>query len=344
MIDQFDRTIDYLRLSVTEQCNLHCCYCRPGGVCSKRGSAPAPLSLLEMYELCGLFAELGITRIKVTGGEPLLRPGALSLMRRLKQLDGIRSVTLTTNGIGLREAARELADLGIDGVNVSLDTFQPEVFSAITGVKDGKAALDIIFGGIRQAIRLGIPLKINTVLMEGKNDGEIASFLQAVRKWPIAVRFIEMMPIGEGAHFSAISGEEIRRQLLALEPGLRLCEKFQEAFLEKSRPGYPVGNGPAVYYDAEGWQGRIGFIGAVTEPFCQSCTRIRLTSDGKLRLCLAHEDGLDLAAMIREGKSREAMKRAIREAVYRKPAAHPFAAWKEKKSCGMEREMWQIGG
>lgn len=331
MIDQYQRTIDYLRLSVTDRCNMNCCYCRPEGECFRGQEGSRLLSLEELYQLCEIFSELGITKIKVTGGEPFLRTGILSLLRRLKKLPGVSSVTLTTNGRMLWDTAEKLAKMGMDGINVSLDSFQPDVFSSITGITNGKAVLDGILRGMDRALELGLPLKVNTVLMRGKNDGEIASFVQLARERPVSVRFIEMMPIGEGKRFETISGEEILTRLHAMEGGLRPCEK-------------QLGNGPAVYYDAEGWKGQIGLIRAVTAPFCSSCNRIRVTADGKLRLCLAYEDGVDLAVMLREKWSREAMKQAICQAVFAKPAAHPLDGWKKEMSRQDGKDMWQIGG
>ncbi len=331
MIDQYNRVIDYLRLSVTDHCNMNCCYCRPEGECFQRKQASEVLSLEEYYELCTCFAQLGITKIKVTGGEPLVRPGVISLMRRIKTIPGIKKVTLTTNGLKLSEAAEELSQAKIDGINVSLDSFSPACFSQITGVKDGKKALEKILSGMEQVIRLGIPLKINTVFMKGRNEEELDSFVQMVKKWPVSVRFIEMMPIGEGIRFPTVSGEEIVRRLRLMEGELTVFHKT-------------LGNGPAVYYTAEGWKGQIGLIRAVTEPFCRSCNRIRMTADGKLRLCLAYEQGIDLAAMYRKGMSREEIKTEIQKAVFQKPASHPFDQWRKTGRETEGRDMWQIGG
>lgn len=331
MVDKYNRTIDYLRLSVTDHCNMNCCYCRPGGECFQREGRSDLLSFEEIYLLCECFSELGIRKIKVTGGEPLIRPGVLSLIKHIKHLPGIEQVTLTTNGLCLEESAKELAFMGIDGINVSLDSFLPDCFSKITGVKKGEEALDRILRGMKKAIQLGTPLKINTVLMRGENEKELDSFLQMAKTWPVSVRFIEMMPIGEGIRFQTISGEEILCRLRVLEDGIRACEKY-------------LGNGPAVYYKAEGWKGQIGFIRAVTEPFCRSCNRIRMTADGKLRLCLAYEEGVDLQSMCREGKTKEEIKEVIQKAVLKKPAAHPFDQWKKEGRDEIGKNMWQIGG
>ena len=345
LIDAYGRTMDYLRLSITDRCNLHCLYCRPGDpyvesnaktAGDSRRDWVAALSVEEILRLCRIFAQLGIATIKVTGGEPLLRPGAVELIGRLKGLEGIGKVTLTTNGLLLREAVDELAAAGVDGINVSVDTFVPQRYAQITGLKNGEMALKIVCDGIHLAMDRGIPLKINTVLMPGINGEELEPFVRLAEKQPLSVRFIEMMPMGEGSRFRTVPTEDLLKRIGEMTPGFHQIADN-------------LGNGPAEYYRGDGWKGQVGVIHAVTQPFCSGCNRIRMTADGKLRLCLAHEDGIDLGQMVRDKQTDQEIREAIIRAVKRKPARHGFGSRGESGSgagCGDsgQRAMWRIGG
>lgn len=324
MIDGQGRTIDYIRISVTDRCNLRCVYCMPeGGI----DSVPHEevLRYQEIIKLSELFSKAGIRKIKLTGGEPLVRKGLPELAGELKRLPGIEQVTLTTNGVLLSEQLSRLTEAGIDGINLSLDTLNPEVYARITrGGNLGK-----VMDGFYKTLEEGrIPLKINCVPMglPGQNAEELANL---AKEHPVHVRFIEMMPIGLGRQYKGVLEEEL---LLKLE------DCFGEAVPCKER----LGNGPGHYVSFPGFEGKIGFISAVSHKFCHLCNRVRLTSQGFLKTCLQYERGVDLKKLLREGASEEVILEAVSQAVAKKPVSHQF----EQEGTG-EREwrtMSQIGG
>ena len=325
MRDGLGREIDYMRISVTDRCNLRCIYCMPEeGVPSLRHDQILRFS--EIVRICRAAAELGIRRLKITGGEPLVRKGIPSLIRELKALPGIEQVTLTTNGLLLEEQLEDLIGAGLDAVTVSLDTLEEGRFREITR-RDG---LDAVLGGLRSVLTGGkIPVKVNCVPLRGTAPEDFRRLAALARENPLHVRFIEMMPIGLGAGFPCITEAEMR-EILREETG------------ELHPYGGSLGNGPARYYTAEGFRGKIGFISAVSHAFCEGCNRIRLTSDGYVKSCLQYDTGEDLRAVLNDpddGPLREALERAI----LRKPAHHGFG--RERKPDGAERKgMSQIGG
>ena len=322
MFDSCSRNIRYLRLSVTDLCNLRCRYCMPDGV--EKLEREAVLTYEEFLRLAALFTQCGIDTVRVTGGEPLVRKGVEQLVAGLKATPGIRKVTMTTNGVLLAQQLPALLNAGLDSVNISLDTLRPEVFRRITA-RDEFAAVQ---AGLRAALESPLPVKLNCVPQAGINEGELEAIAALARDNDLQVRFIEMMPIGYGAAMPCISGPELQARFARRWPGLHPVE------------GIAFGDGPAVYYTVPGWKGSIGFITAVHGKFCVSCNRVRLTSLGFLRPCLASEAGCDLRALLRGGADDAQLLAAIRETIWAKPREHHF----ESRSVPATRGMYQIGG
>jgi len=326
MIDGYGRVIDYIRISVTDRCNLRCAYCMPEegiqSVCHDQ-----ILRYDEILRLAGIFASLGIRKIKLTGGEPLVRKGVPELAAKLKQIPGIEQVTLTTNGVCLKEQMQSLAEAGIGGINLSLDTLNPAVFEKITR----RDSFDQAMEGLEEALKYPeILLKINCVPMnlEGQNVVELAGL---ARKYRIHVRYIEMMPIGLGKQFGFQSEEEILEEL--------------ETVYGPSRPfDGTLGNGPGHYVSFEGFAGKIGFISAISHKFCEKCNRVRLTSQGFLKTCLQYERGADLRGLLRGGASDEEIRDAVEAAIRSKPASHQFLQERETDTDRETHIMAQIGG
>ena len=324
MIDGYGRTIDYIRISVTDRCNLRCTYCMP-----EKGTLSVPheeiLSYEEIIDLAGIFASLGIHKIRLTGGEPLVRKNLSFLVRKLKKVSGIHQVTLTTNGIFLYDQMDELAAAGIDGINISLDTLNPQLFEKLTR----RNGLEDVLQGFHKALEYPqIPLKINCVPMgiEGQNITDMAML---AKKYPVHVRFIEMMPIGLGKQYEGQSEEAVLRELKL---------RFGECQNSENVPG----NGPGHYYQFEGFCGKIGFISAVSHKFCDSCNRVRLTSGGFLKPCLQYETGTDLKKLLRQNESEACIRAAIEDTIRKKPHGHQFG--KKQDGNSENRMMWQIGG
>ena len=328
MFDAYGRNIHYLRLSVTDLCNLRCRYCMPDGV--PKLAHEDILTYEEFLRLAALFAQCGIDTVRITGGEPLVRRGVEQLTAGLKAIPGIRRVALTTNGVLLAQKLPALLAAGLDSVNISLDTLHPETFRRITG-KDELAAVQ---NGIRAALASGIPVKLNCVPQPGVNEGELESLAAFAQEHPLQVRFIEMMPIGMGKEFHGVSEEELLRILREKLP------RFSPYV------GEPLGNGPCHYYDVDGFSGKIGFISAVSHKFCGECNRIRLTSQGFLKTCLQYAAGRDLREVIRGGGSDEVLKAVILEALAEKPDGHAFGGSLEKQKDDKTEKlcMAQIGG
>lgn len=336
MTDQYNRTIDYIRISVTDRCNLRCTYCMPeeGGDFLGFGEL---LTDEELLRLCRIFVSLGITKIKLTGGEPLIRSSFPALAQSICGLSGIESVTLTTNGVLLGEQLPALRKAGIRAVTVSLDAADAGTFQKITR----QNSFDRVAEGIRDALRYpDIRLKINCVPLSGINEKQWVQLAALAREHPVDVRFIEMMPIGLGACHRGASQELV-------------LSRLQDAF----GPAVPVretlGNGPASYIKFAGFIGNIGFISAVSHRFCASCNRVRLTADGFLKLCLQYTDGLSLKSLLRGGASDEEIRLRIEETIHRKPKGHQFDrsaqtskdAHKEPCAEHLEtRRMSEIGG
>ena len=325
MFDAKGRSIHYLRLSVTDLCNLRCRYCMPDGV--EKLEREAVLTYEEFLRLAALFAQCGIDTVRVTGGEPLVRKDVDQLVAGLKAIPGIHKVTLTTNGILLARQLPALLNAGLDSVNISLDTLSPEQFARITA----RDEFENVRAGIHAALESGLPVKLNCVPQVGVNEGELEALAALAQDKPLQVRFIEMMPIGYGAAMPCISGPELRARFARRWPELAPLSAAQE---------HALGDGPAVYYTVPGWQGSIGFIAAVHGKFCASCNRVRLTSQGFLRPCLASETGCDLRALLRSGADDAQLLAAIWETIWAKPREHHF----NDSSMPATRGMYRIGG
>jgi len=325
LCDSFQRPINYLRISVTDRCNLRCIYCMPAaGV--RQMSHQDILTYEEIYTVAQAAAELGINKIRLTGGEPLVRLGLPKLVQMLKRIDTIDDISLTTNGILLSRYAAELKQAGLKRVNISLDTLKPGRFRLITrssyGLSDVLAAIDTA-----RAAGLS-PVKINMVVMAGINDDEIIDFANKSLSEEWHVRFIEFMPTAglSNATLQFVSADDIRKSL----------EQLGE--LEPCLPG--IGNGPARYFRFPDAKGTVGFITPVSEHFCFRCNRLRLTADGKLRPCLLADDEVDLKQPLRSGISRDGLKKLIKTAVTQKPLRHQLADGHRLEG----RPMTQVGG
>lgn len=336
MIDTFGRKIEYMRISVTDRCNLRCRYCMPKGI------ELLPMDRILSYEDIVLIAEasvsLGITRFKITGGEPLVRKGVTGLVRMLKEIKGLELVTLTSNGILLNDHIDELKDAGIDGINISLDTLDYDTFGKITGSHD----LEKVLTGIDKSIEYGIKTKINSVILSDLPIDNYLQLAELARDKKLDVRFIEMMPIGAGTDYESVD-----------------CNRIIQALKDKysiSEDKEIHGNGPAKYYRIEGFMGSIGIINSVHDKFCTNCNRIRLTSMGELKPCLCYGDTIPLMPLLRSYESesnkddnresirediKEKIKGKIQEAVMSKPCGHDFAV---RENVSESKSMSQIGG
>ena len=326
MIDRCGRNIDYLRISVTDRCNLRCIYCMPEEGIRLTGRENI-LQEPEIIRVCRVMAELGIKKIKITGGEPLVRPRMPGLIHQIKAIPGIEKVTLTTNGILLKKQMKELAEAGLDSLNISLDTLDREGSLKITR----RDLLDDTLAGIKEAMKYpNVQLKINCVPLgiEEQNLCEIAQF---AHKYPVLVRFIEMMRIGYGSYFTGMSQENI---VCLLEEKFGILSPYE---------GLPLGNGPCKYYTVDGFQGKIGFISAISHKFCSECNRIRLTSQGYLKTCLQYTAGRDLREALRNDGTDEELKEIIKAALSEKPDGHHFRE-KVKADDTESLCMSQIGG
>ncbi len=325
LTDRFGRRIDYLRLSVTDRCNLRCRYCMPRGLEDRKVTMPEILSYEELLRAAEAAAALGIRRFKITGGEPLCRRGCTDFIGRLKQLPGVEQVTLTTNGVLLAEELPQLLSAGLDAVNISLDSLNPQTYAAITGYD----VLPQVLQGLRAALSAGLPVKLNAVLTEGCNAEDWRALLALAEAEPLDVRFIELMPIGCGRQQRGVSNMVLLQEIRARYPGL-----------EKDPRRH--GNGPAVYYRIPGFRGSVGFISAVHEKFCDRCNRLRLTAEGQLKPCLCYGEAVDLRELLRRPDSSAAMlQAAIRQAVQQKPQGHCF---EDITAVTEEKKMAEIGG
>jgi len=327
--DNHSRTINYLRISVTDRCNLRCRYCMPEDGVPWRPHGDI-LRYEEIEQVVRAAAELGIHKVRLTGGEPLVRPGLPDLVRMLVPIPGIDDLSMTTNGTLLARFADDLADAGLDRVNVSLDTLRPDRFRHITRCGD----LDDVLRGIAAAREAGLtPIKINVVVVRGWNDDEIVDLARKTVDPGWNVRFIELMPIGSGG----VVNDTWKKQVVIADE----IRETIEATLGKLRPAkMRAGGGPARYYRLPGANGTIGFITPISQHFCQHCNRIRLTADGKLRPCLLSDVEIDLRVPLRSGADRETIQQLLRKAIEQKPLHHHLAERQHPK----KRAMSEIGG
>lgn len=321
LIDNHNRKIDYLRVSITDRCNLRCLYCMP-----PEGAKWKTHEEILSYEEIILFAraavEAGISRIRLTGGEPLVRKDAVNLVHSLYQIPGLRDLSLTTNAVLLKEYASPLARAGLERVNISIDSLDAEAYRRLTRGGSLKAAMQ----GMKTALAVGFnPVKINAVVLRGVND-DFRPFVDLVREFPVHVRFIEHMPFNKEIDPKTfISSKEMRQRIEEL------------GSLEPANP--PVGAGPAKYFYLKDALGTIGFISPISRHFCLSCNRLRLTADGRLKVCLFSQEEVDVRTLLRKNPGQEEIKSLIRDALLRKPRERESLAVLELK-----RAMSQIGG
>jgi len=352
MTDPFNRRIDYLRVSITDRCNFRCVYCMP-----EEGFPATPkdenLTLEEIARLVRIAVSLGVTKIRLTGGEPLLRKELPDLVREIRSFEGVRDISCTTNGFLLEELACRLSRAGLSRVNVSLDTLRPDRFVEIAR----RGSLAKVLAGIEAAFEAGLePVKLNCVLMKGVNDDELAEFARLTLERELHVRFIELMPmrwnLDEGPAFAPenlngklqlkqsaggmLSDAQMRRMFLSMEEARSRIESELGAMEES----YVPTNGPARTYRVPGSRGSVGFISQITNDFCSRCNRLRLTHDGFLRPCLMSDGELDLRTPLRAGASDRELASLFEYVVDHKPERHYLAEGQKVIGRGMS----QIGG
>jgi len=318
--DSYNRKIDYLRLSVTDKCNLRCVYCVPA-----QGLKLKPREDILTYEEIEVFANHaikgGISRIRLTGGEPLIRRGILSLVKNIASIPDLTDFSLTTNGVLLSDYADKLVEAGLSRINISIDSLDPSIYKSITRIGE----LSQVNKGLEKALEVGFdPVKINVVVLRGIND-DISDYIKLVYKYPVHVRFIEYMPFGtEVGPERTVSSCELKERI----------ERFG-----KLKPVEDMrGAGPARYFGMNGAVGTLGFISPISEHFCTSCNRLRLTAEGKLRSCLFLDDEIDVREALRSDASEENIKRLIKRALLNKPKNN------SRPGYDLQRQMSQIGG
>ncbi|MGI6452160.1 MAG: GTP 3',8-cyclase MoaA [Syntrophomonadaceae bacterium] len=326
MLDGFNRTINYLRVSVTDRCNLRCRYCMPpSGVKNLKHSEV--LTLEEIARLVNVSSQIGIRKVRFTGGEPLVRKNFPYLISLIKKIGVIDDIAITTNGILFTDMAEDLKEAGIQRVNISLDTLNPEKYRYIT--RGG--SLSKALGAIQVAQELNLyPIKLNVVIIRGFNDEELLDFAELAVNNPLHIRFIEFMPIGDLLFFKKermMTSDEMKKVIArkySLLPGKHL-----------------KGNGPAKYYSIGESEGSIGFINPMSHQFCNECNRIRMTAEGKLRACLYDKKEVDLLTPLRDGASDAEIKKLFIRVINSKPIRHNMdTGWGEDN----QRKMYQIGG
>ncbi len=323
--DRFGRHIDYLRISLTDKCNLRCVYCMPEEMTFK--PRQELLQDDELLRLAHIFAELGMVKFRLTGGEPTIRAHVVELVREMAAIPGIETVAMTTNGLLLEKLARPLAEAGLQRVNISIDTLNPQKFKSLTRWGE----VNEVLAGIHAAEEAGLGVKLNSVVVRDYNDqDDVVDLARLTLHQDWQVRYIEMMPFGEITDFQqsgVVSEEELRATIAdALGP----LEPLNDGHLD----------GEARLFQLAEAKGTLGFISSVTQPFCASCTRIRLTADGRLRLCLLRERELDLLSPMRDGASDKQLKELIAEAVWWKPWGHKL----DEDVIALNRVMSEIGG
>lgn len=318
MYDQYNRKIDYLRISLTDRCNLHCRYCRPE--ISEHVPHNEILRYEELLRICRAALQLGIRKFKITGGEPLLRKGCSDFIASLKQTDGVEQVTLTTNGTLLAQQLPALIQAGVDSINVSLDTLNAAYYTELTG-----GSLGSVLQSLQELQAAGIPFKLNCVPLAETGLSDIMQLLKLAHRYNAPLRFIELMPLECNTDLRGLSGSEIRKQLE--QAGLALQPDAQR-----------YGNGPASYWRISGYKMPVGFIEPLHNKFCAVCNRVRLTSVGMLKPCLYSDEGMNLKRLLRDGGSDAELLQAMQKIIYAKPAGHSFEV--EAASFNMS----QIGG
>jgi cyclic pyranopterin phosphate synthase len=327
LIDRYGRQLTYLRLSITDRCNLRCQYCMPQ-INFSWLPHDSILTYEEILKVCRTLATIGITKVRLTGGEPLVRRNLISLIERLTEIDGLEEICITTNGILLEEYADSLYQAGIRHINISLDSLSPVRFAYITGFD----LFEQVWRGIEKALEKGFsPIKINSVIMKGINDNEITALAGLSMKYPVQVRFIEFMPVGQDIFWNPdrfISCDEIRNQVEDTFGKLRPLPKSRCA-------------GPANPYVLDKALGSVGFIGALSHNFCESCNRLRITADGRLRLCLFSDEEVDVKKALRQDLNIEELTLFFHQAVSKKPKGFRFL---DREGLSCTRSMSSIGG
>ena len=369
MRDGLGREIDYLRISVTDKCNLRCKYCMP-----PEGVTNVPheevLTLEEILRIVGIMEQLGIRKVRLTGGEPMVRKNLLWLVGQMHKLPGIEEIAMTTNGTMFAEQAENYRKAGLTAVNISLDTLDPQRFFDITGCRamgntmaggtmqgcGVPEGVDHVLQSINEALKQNLRVKINCVPCVEMNGEDIESMAGLARDKKLDVRFIELMPIGCGREYTGISSEEILARLERAYGPANAVERHRNMAagaggeIYDGIPGDTNRNtdGPAQYYQFPGFAGRIGFISPISHKFCKECNRIRLTCEGRLKLCLHYDRGLELKPLLRGGASDEEIRERILAALQEKPAEHHFRAEASGVTVTNEdeeqRKMVQIGG
>jgi cyclic pyranopterin phosphate synthase len=328
LVDTYGRKIDYLRISITDHCNLKCYYCTPFSGRSHLERSEI-LTYEEMLKVAWAATAIGITKIRVTGGEPLVRKGVVEFCRMLSELDGLKSLALTTNGIYLAKMAEPLFKAGVRRINISLDTLRPDRFEKITGYNWLPRVLD----GIKRAEQTGMhPIKINTVVMRGINDDEIEDLARLTLDKPYHVRFIELMPTDSSAYGNYES------LFIPVEEFMKRIHQIDKVQIEPATDSY----GPARLCRLPGAVGKVGFIAPISWHFCGSCNRLRLTADGKIKTCLFSMEEIDIKTALRTGATQKDIINIFRQAVAKKPSGHHLNAKEHQNACG--RAMRAIGG
>ena len=324
-LDRFSRDINYLRISLTDKCNLRCVYCMPEDM-TFRPRAEL-LQDDEILRLVRIFAALGFHKFRLTGGEPTVRAGIVDLVQAVADTPGVRTVAMTTNGLMLDELAAPLAAAGLQRVNVSIDTMDPEKFKKLTRWGD----VQDVWAGVHAAQDAGLGIKLNCVVVRGYNDGQdVVDLAQLTLFQPWQVRYIEMMPFGDVADFQmagVVSEEELRKTISASLGPLTLLDDGRL-------------DGEARLFQLTEGLGTLGFISSVTAPFCATCTRARLTADGRLRLCLLRDKEVNVMEPLRNGASDRELEAMLREAIWWKPWGHGLG----KNVIPLNRVMSEIGG
>jgi cyclic pyranopterin phosphate synthase len=328
-LDAYNRPISYLRVSVTDRCNLRCIYCMPSAGVRWRPHEQT-LRYEEIATIVRAATEVGVDKVRLTGGEPLVRRGIVDLVRMLAAIPGVKDLAMTTNGILLAQYAQDLAEAGLQRVNISLDTLRPERFRRITR----RGELADVLAGVEAARQANLtPIKFNTVVIRGMNDDEIIDLARRTQEAGWNLRFIELMPVGNGGLVNkdweerVVTADEIKRQVEATLGPLKPARVAQ-------------GGGPARYYRLPEAEGTLGFITPVSEHFCTRCNRLRLTADGQLRPCLLSDQEIDLRTPLRHGAGAAEIKELLLDGIACKPKQHHLALDQHPQS----RAMSEIGG
>ena len=324
-IDRFGRSIHYLRISLTDHCNLRCVYCMPEDMVFRPNAELMQDD--EIMKLVRLFGRLGFNKIRLTGGEPTVRANVVDIVRSIAQTPGIRSLSMTTNGVLLKRLARPLAEAGLQRVNISLDTLDPNKFNRLT--RWGK--IEDVWEGIQAAEEANLsPIKLNGVVVRGYNEFDVVDLAKLTLEHPWQIRFIEMMPFAGATELQTHQMVTAGEMQATIEAALGSLEIVNGGELD----------GEARLFRLPDAQGDIGFIASVTHPFCASCTRARLTADGRLRLCLLQEGEVDLLTPLRAGASLDELRTLILEGIWQKPWGHKL----EDGLIPLNRVMSEIGG